>query len=70
MNFETGEFDFDNAPPEWEEFLVRAGVNKEDLKDKEVLKLVFEETVMHQAKKAAEENPDQVEKKHLDMIKE
>lgn len=34
MNFETGDFDFNNAPPEMEEFLQKAGFGKEDLNDK------------------------------------
>lgn len=44
-------------PPEWQEIFDSLHLTKEDLKKKEVVQLIFEETIMHQAKKAAEESP-------------
>ena len=34
------------------------------------MQMVFEETIIHQAKKAAEENPENLNKKQLEMIRE
>ena len=34
------------------------------------MQFVFEEALIHQIKKAAEENPDQMNERHLDMIRD
>ena len=46
------------------------GLKKEDMKSQELMQFVFEETLLHQCKKAAEENPDAIDQKHLEMIRE
>ena len=40
------------------EILEKAGVKKKDLKNKAIMELIFQETLLHQAKKIAEEHPE------------
>lgn len=52
-----GNFQTKNMSPEWEEILRRSGLNPEDMKDKAIAQLVLEETIIFEAKKAAEADP-------------
>ena len=54
VNLSTGEFDMENIPPQWEQIFENMGLEREDMKSQEIMQFVFEETLIHQMKKAAE----------------
>lgn len=49
----TGTFNADNIPPEWQEIFDKLNLSEEDYKDKEVMNLIVQETIMQQVKDQA-----------------
>ena len=54
----TGTFNTEHVPPEWQELFDTLKLSKEDLKDKEVVNIIVEETIMQQVKNQAEQSMD------------
>lgn len=53
FNLESGELNTNNIPKEWQEIFTSIKVSKEDLKNKDIVGVIVEETILHQAKKQA-----------------
>ena len=51
----TGTFNAENVPPEWQEMFDQLGLDKSDLKNKDVMGVIVEETILARAKKQAEQ---------------
>ena len=58
FDMQTGTFNLEHIPPEWQELFDNLKLSSEDLKDKEVVNIIVEETIMQQMKKHAETNMD------------
>ena len=54
----TGTFNTEHIPPEWQELFDNLNLSKEDLKDKEVVNIIVQETIMQQMKNQAENSLD------------
>ena len=59
FDISTGEFNTEMIPPEWQQIFDSLNISSDDLKDKEVVNIIVEETILQRAKKHAEENTDE-----------
>lgn len=52
-----GQFYAQALSPEWEEIIRRSGLKPADMNNKDIAKIVMEETIIYQTRKAAEADP-------------